>query len=848
MYTMSDHETQLICKTSQSLQRQRKWFLSEKQKEDLKTVLKDEKKHSLEAHRYIDYVRNRTKIEPIQKDFPSEFFKAYIAIVDKLSSSGQDLFSVLCVCIAENIVTKELAGVNRHKNVHPMFYQINYAHILDEAKHSIIFTDLIKTIWSQAASKDQRAVLKAIPSFISLWLASGKNLSYEQEILKKLGFETKERKQILFETFPKKNLETEIKLNPLFRRVENWLRRVGVWQTKENIWQTRFISYPKTILENLEDISHTHPDHSAVMDSYHTFSYLDLRSRVNQIAIALIHSDLIPGSRVAIHLKQGFEFVSTLLGIMKAKMVAVPIEQQIEGSYLKSILKELKVDILIKDSGDYSGCSNSVWPIKKIPYNKSSQKIESINGSEIACILFTSGSTSQAKQIYLRHDALAEFAHAAKDAFKINSADRILQFSNLGFDASIAEIIHTIVSGATLIIPDHHAYDSIPRFLEECDSKQVSILNLPAAFWSQLALQTERLPTCIQSILCYGESLNLSAIQKWYKFHPKPKLFNTYGPTESTIGTSYCLLDDEKNLRLKTQLIGKAFQGRKITIRDQESRALPVGQIGEICISGLCVEGRKLEKEKYYRSGDFGKWEISPDTGNKILIFIGRQDRFTKICGKQIDLAFLEKILSQHHLISEARVLKKEINTLSSLAVFITKISDSASINEDGIREYLKRKIGSHLTPKQIFILEKWPLTTRSKVDTNALLNLTIGNEIDLSLENPKLAQIWKDVLGISKVNCNSDFFELGGHSLLAMLLIGRVNKELSLDYTMKTLIEKPKYGQMLNSLKITDISSKTILPENDSLKIPLLELMHKASLVLYAKKMMGGRFGPDLT
>ena len=91
------------------------------------------------------------------------------------------------------------------------------------------------------------------------------------------------------------------------------------------------------------------------------------------------------------------------------------------------------------------------------------------------------------------------------------------------------------------------------------------------------------------------------------------------------------------------------------------------------------------------------------------------------------------------------------------------------------IKKYLKERLPNYMVPSHITVIDSIPLTPNGKIDKKALASkssMHLSNEYQSNLEPKsdfeiKLADIWKELLGIDKVQLNDTFFDLGGHSLL---------------------------------------------------------------------------------
>ncbi|WP_342381986.1 thioester reductase domain-containing protein [Myxococcus stipitatus] len=159
---------------------------------------------------------------------------------------------------------------------------------------------------------------------------------------------------------------------------------------------------------------------------------------------------------------------------------------------------------------------------------------------QLAYVIYTSGSTGQPNGVQITHGALAHFVAGATHRYGIHREDRVLQFAPLHFDASVEEIFLTLCAGARLVLRTDEMLQSVPRLLEACTAQGITVLDLPTAFWHELAyaVSTEaaRLPASVRIVIIGGEAALPERVARWRaSVGSGVRLLNTYGPTEATV-------------------------------------------------------------------------------------------------------------------------------------------------------------------------------------------------------------------------------------------------------------------------------------------------------------------------
>src|SRR5262249_4651325 len=104
----------------------------------------------------------------------------------------------------------------------------------------------------------------------------------------------------------------------------------------------------------------------------------------------------------------------------------------------------------------------------------------------LAYIIYTSGSTGNLRGVMIQHGSLVNYAEAASLEYQLSSADRVLQFTSIIFDASAEEIFPCLTRGGTLVLRTDTTLDSVSVFLQKCRDWKITVLSLPTVYWHEL--------------------------------------------------------------------------------------------------------------------------------------------------------------------------------------------------------------------------------------------------------------------------------------------------------------------------------------------------------------------------
>lgn len=588
-----------------------------------------------------------------------------------------------------------------------------------------------------------------------------------------------------------------------------------------------------SVIELIEKKVSKQPSKIAIIDNNQAISYENLNTQANLVAHNLKNKGLKKGDIIIVMLDHGYEYVSILLGIMKAHMVILPLARNTPRVRLLNILGETNAKLIVINESlklkELNRLKSSTPQQLFLAQHQEYKNSEQIILDSLAYIIYTSGSTGEPKGVMVTHRSLVNFAEALIKLFPIKTQDRVLQFSPSCFDPSFAEIISTLISGALLCIRPKNILASCEHFFAECERLEITVLNLPTTLWYELIRDNKSWPKLLgarlKTMVIGGEALRPFQLEQWYNNILTPiKLLNTYGPTETTIAVTACDLNRYSSLRIKESLIGTPIANAVLFVLDKYLRFLPLGVPGELYVGGpgvsrgyynqpITTKERFLDfnNNKYkgiiYKTGDRVKWIKSKS--NAVLAFIGRDDRQIKLRGFRIELGEIEQALNNCKHVGSAKVLYNKNKENSYIAAFVVAESNSLTVKK--LQIDLLNILPEYMQPHRIYIIKKWPMTMHNKIDENALINMiscdnfsNIKNNntcLDAAVET-RLNSIWQKVLGISEIHNNSDFFRLGGHSLLAMRLLALINEEFHLGLSVRNIFETPEFLKMVALVK----------------------------------------------
>ena len=567
----------------------------------------------------------------------------------------------------------------------------------------------------------------------------------------------------------------------------------------------------------------------AVEQDGQSLTYRELDARANQVAHYLRRRGVGPGVVVGLCVERSPNLIVGMLGILKSGGAYLPLDADYPTARLEHMLRDSEVRVLVTQQNQlvrlpatnpHTICLDSEWDqIAKFP----DSPIEGTDALDnLAYVIYTSGSTGHPKGVMIEHRSIANYVRAITKIVDLTGRDRVLQFASLSFDTAAEEIFPCLAAGATLVLRTATMVDSVSGFLDRCRDLNLTILDLPTAYWHELVTRMEleqlAFPPSIRTVIIGGERVLPQIVQQWAKLMgANVRVINTYGPTETTVAVTW---SDLTGLGAHDEEVGELPIGRPIPhtsvyVLDRHQQPVPVGVPGELYIGGLGVargyRGRPdlteakfipdpfstLPSARLYRTGDLVRWRADGQ-----LDYRGRADRQVKIRGYRIELEEIEAVLNRHPDLERAVVEVREDQPGDKRIVAFMVPRPNNRLGLVQLREQLRTHLPAHMIPSTFIEMETLPLTTNGKVDRKALQVAadSRASKVELTSEflaprtptEQVLADIWGEILQLKDVGVHDHFFELGGHSLLATQLVSRIQSLFRITLPLRQVFERP--------------------------------------------------------
>ena len=575
--------------------------------------------------------------------------------------------------------------------------------------------------------------------------------------------------------------------------------------------------YPKCCIHDLfEEQAITHPHRIALIYNEVSFSYRDTYGKCISIAYKLLSLGSKIDSAVCILMERSDLLTISIFGILFSGAAYVPLDVDYPSDRLQHIIDDCNATILVTTSNclskvpeTFTGhvvCTDShlsdhdkeLNPSNLLSTARQRRKDVKSNPDSLVYIFYTSGTTGKPKGVEVTHRGLVKRIAWFQRTYNLLPSDRVINKTPYVFGVSEWEFFWALPYSGTMVIAKEGGQKD-PEYLINLTKKHKvtiatyvpSMLSVTIDFMIACSLNYS---TDMRLVVCCGEALQVDTCYKFFEvFAPeKAKLHNLYGPTEADMTFWECppLEPGENPRKLKKIPIGLPMDNVKVYVLDSQRQPVPPGVPGELYFGGattargyLGMPQLTLEKfvkcpfkqpqdcDRMYRTGDCVRW--LPDMSN--LEFLGRVDNQVKLRGFRIELGEIESVLLETQDVSKVAVIIEGKDASMRLVAYVSP----ETVSVDLLKNNLKSKLPDYMIPSIIMPIPTMPLTSRGKLDRNALpepVNISANNNNDKQECVPattkiqkEIEKIWQKILNRDEpLSIYSDFVMLGGNSLLA--------------------------------------------------------------------------------
>ena len=543
-----------------------------------------------------------------------------------------------------------------------------------------------------------------------------------------------------------------------------------------------------------EASAEAYPNSIAIEQGSTIYSYSEADALSNKLAHFLSEKGIAPEEKAVILLPRCAEVYIAMLGILKAGGAYIPLDPEIPAERVNFIMEDSGAKLIITADEIMERVSSQLNDFPIFNINRQWQELEKYSADkpivpgrsadDLCYIIYTSGTTGRPKGVLIEHRNAANYIRNARKIYPIDHTYRSLQGFSISFDASIEEIWVTLSAGATLVTGTYEIMRSGDKFSSILNGLKINFLSCAPTL---LSMVKEDIPG-LKILVFGGEVCSTDLAHRWCK--EGRIVFNTYGPTESTVIATYSVLNPEK-----TVTIGRPLPGYEVLIVNGDLESVKGEEVGEILIGGESIARGYLHqpeltarkfietdrfggvKKRYYRTGDLAKYDADGE-----IVFMGRGDAQVKVRGFRVELAEIEGLLLTCKGVQAAAV-NLDLDT-QQLAAYV--VAPGNNIDREEIAGFLRTRLPYYMIPSTLDLIDELPMTSSQKIDRKRLpkpetpLSLSARKEIippSTGIEREIVKAIAENIHR-DDISMDDDFFnDLGGHSLLAAIITSQLRE-----------------------------------------------------------------------
>jgi amino acid adenylation domain-containing protein len=586
------------------------------------------------------------------------------------------------------------------------------------------------------------------------------------------------------------------------------------------------------------------PEAMALLFDGTSLSYAELDARSDHLARILTEQGMGPERFAALMLPRSQDLVVALLAVLKSGGAYLPIDQGFPTERIEYMLAQTQPALVLDEH--WLAAAEEREPQLEARLHTT------VDGSQAAYVLYTSGSTGQPKGVVISRAALTNLLCDMRQRIPLTDQDRLLAVTTISFDIAGLELLTPLISGAAVVLAPSGLVHDPSALHNVINRERVTVMQATPSLW-RAVVTAPNAPRTLARVraLVGGEVLPPDLAE--LLVHCAAEVTNVYGPTETTIWSTAANLTTDSAVT-----IGHPLANTRAYVLDVHLQPVPTGVPGELYIAGTGVArgyqhqpaltaGRFVANplgppgSRMYRTGDFVRWN---DTGQ--LEYLRRADTQVKVRGFRVELGEIEAAVRRQPSVDHAAVAVRD----DRLVAYVVGTGQTP-VDVALVREHVAAVLPDYMVPSTFVLLDALPLTPNGKLDHKQLPTpdyATNGGRAPRSEQEVVLCGLFAEVLGVEEVSIDDGFFDLGGHSLLATRLISRIRALVGAEISVRTLFEAPTVATLVEQLGHSSQGDalSTLLPlRTFGQRLPIF-CVHPAGGTSWCYSGLLQHFGPD--
>ena len=504
------------------------------------------------------------------------------------------------------------------------------------------------------------------------------------------------------------------------------------------------------------------PDKEVLRFEGVALTYGQVDALTNQVARTLRDAGVRRGDRVGIYVHKSLAAAIGVFGALKAGAIYVPLDANAPAKRLAYITRNCDTKVLMT-SGHVAGLAELLredTPVRTLvlmdeqgavglpqslksvlwgetkAQNDTPVRASGAIETDLAYILYTSGSTGEPKGVMISHRTILTFINWACEAFQMTPGDRVTSHAPLHFDLSTFDIYVTLKAGGTVVLVPETLSVFPVQLADLLQDERITITYLVPSILSLMItygkLNAHNL-SAVRAVLFAGEVFPIKSLRQLAAAIPHADLYNLYGPTETNVCTSYKVQPaDLAPDATRPVPIGVACENTEVfAVDDRQQLVTDPGGEGELWVRGSCVaqgywgDADKTAanfvsntfqphfREVAYRTGDIVR--LAEDGVN--WIYAGRRDHMVKSRGYRIELGEIEAALYTHAQVKEAAVVTIPDDLIGNrIKAFVVPVPGN-NLSRQDLDAHCSQVLPRYMLPESFEFCNELPKTSTGKIN-----------------------------------------------------------------------------------------------------------------------------------
>ena len=501
------------------------------------------------------------------------------------------------------------------------------------------------------------------------------------------------------------------------------------------------------------------PDAPALKDEKGSCSYGELVERVSATAAGLASLGVEPSDRVALWLPNSADFLVTALGCLWLGAPFVPLSMDDPPARLVRAVGDCDPTVIVLPGGGEHSPDPVAFAGRRLVDTRSllcgggSVPRQAQDPERDVYIIYTSGTSGSPKGVRTPERAFRMAISSAAELMGLDAETRTLCVSPFHFDGAYGTAFPTLVAGGSLVIPRREKMLFVKPFYSALLEEGITLTGFTPAYlrlllsWPSL---TSLSWSTLQTLGLGGEEFPVADVSRLWELNPKLRVFNRYGPTETTIqvttyevaredvvsgivpiglphpGVSFHIVSEDGQLVVGSDEVGELYIG---------GNQLMQGYWGDDDLTISALRDDVVPGTTVYRTGDL----VYRDREGR-YVYVGRSDSLVKRNGVRVSLREVARVILGVNDVTGAVCIPIEQDGRLAIAAFVEA---GPHVTASGVLEAAHRELPASMLPDEVHLLSSFPLNSTGKVDHRRLA--AEANRVIWAQADGRRQEVWEN-------------------------------------------------------------------------------------------------------